>query len=137
MHICIYVCIYVCTYVCSCIFAIKSSPNWASLRKLNFPFTNYTIGAMRSSPFVFVYRKMERIIQALIEIEQFKFWSNVQICMYVYLYLYLYLWLYLYLCLYLCLYLYLYFYTYTYNINSIIIMIFINEINRDKNTLQT
>ena len=85
MYVCMYVCIqcntilltefgyvymYVCTYV-----SLQSETLPTELHTLYFlfPFTNYTIGAMRSSPFVFVNRKMEGIKQALIEIKRVKF----------------------------------------------------------------
>ena len=66
------VCMYVCMYVC--IFAIRKLFKLSLQHQdFHFPFTNYTIIAMHPSSFVFVNRKMEITLQALIEINRFKF----------------------------------------------------------------
>ena len=56
--VCVYVCMYVCMYVCNLILFQMSFVTFI-IFYLPFPFTNYTIGEMRSSPFVFVYRKRQ------------------------------------------------------------------------------
>ena len=96
------VCAYICMYVCmSIINKIATEYNqlvlyeWISMRRfifftrgstkvcMYFSFHYYTIGAIRSSPFAFVNKKMERTMQALIEIE--RFWVLVH---YINIYMY-------------------------------------------------
>ena len=84
MYVYIYVCMhmyaYVCMYVCVCMYVyvyvmyvmyVTYACYVCMLRMYvcSPKLTNYTIGAMRSSSFVFVNRKMERILQAPKEIK--------------------------------------------------------------------
>ena len=71
--LCMYECMYV-MYVCMYVYLhSKTLPTELVEYLFSFPFTNYTIGAMSSSPFVFVNRKMDKSSVSSHRNKRFKF----------------------------------------------------------------
>ena len=81
MSLCMYVCMYVCNPK---LYQLPTELSKLKTFLFSLSIINYSIGAMRSSPFVLVNRKLEWVMQALIEIDRFEFWCNIiTYCMYV------------------------------------------------------